>query len=110
MRSIAFIHVLPRILDPFLYDLNDPAIRRSSCLKAYNGREIPSFMYERPIDQRYIHHVLNVLLSVVKFGGQGFSKIARISPVTRGTHTGLMERLDDGESLCDVFSRFLIHQ
>lgn len=67
-------------------------------------------MYERPIDQRYIHHVLNVLLSVVKFGGQGFSKIARMSPVTRGTHTGLLERLEDGESHSDGRSRFLIHE
>lgn len=61
------------------------------------------------MDQRYIHHVLNVLFSVVKFGGQGFSKIARTTPIGRGTHTGLQTRLEDGESRGDIGTRFLIH-
>lgn len=79
-------------------------MRRSSSLVSYNGREIPSFTYDRPIDQRYISHLLEVLLSIVKFGGQGFSKLARTTQVNRGTHAGLQERLKDGQfpSLPDV--------
>ncbi|KAJ3545543.1 hypothetical protein NM688_g5613 [Phlebia brevispora] len=84
-----------RILDPFLYDLSDPSIRRAPCLKTYNGREIPSFTYERPMDQRYINHLLSVLLSVVKFGGQGFSKVAKTTQINRAAHAGLVERIND---------------
>ncbi|TRM61588.1 hypothetical protein BD626DRAFT_598473 [Schizophyllum amplum] len=42
-----------RILDPILYDILDPGIRRSPSLTKIHGKELQSFMYERPFDQRY---------------------------------------------------------
>ena len=86
-----------RILDPFLYDLCDPAIRRSQCVSEYNGREIHSFVYDRPIDQRYINHLLSVLLSVIKFGGQGFNKVARTTQINRSSQASLLDRINSGE-------------
>ncbi|KAH8099733.1 Dopey, N-terminal-domain-containing protein [Cristinia sonorae] len=82
-----------RILDPLLYDLHDPQIRRLRSNEEHNGRSIQGFRYERPFDQRYTSHLLESLLSVVKFGGQGFSKIARSTVVTRTSHSGLLDRL-----------------
>lgn len=39
---------------------------------------------------------MDTLLSVVKFGGQGFSKIARSTLINRSPHAGLVERLQAG--------------
>ncbi|TCD67610.1 hypothetical protein EIP91_012242 [Steccherinum ochraceum] len=82
-----------RILDPMLYDLHDPHIRRTRSAEEYNGRSIQAFRYDRPFDQRYMCHILDSLLSVVKFGGQGFGKIARTTAVSRSSHVGLLERV-----------------
>ncbi|GJE86225.1 Dopey, N-terminal-domain-containing protein [Phanerochaete sordida] len=81
-----------RILDPMIYDLCDPGIRRSTVMLGLNGRQVERYEYERPFDQRYILHVLNVLSSVVKFGGQGLNKVARATPIGRSSHAAVRER------------------
>ncbi|KAL0565856.1 hypothetical protein V5O48_016166, partial [Marasmius crinis-equi] len=83
-----------RVLDPILFDLLDPSIRRNPVTVKIGGRELPSYLYERPLDQRYAHHLLEMLLSIVRFGGQGFAKTARTSPVKRSQHAGLVERVE----------------
>lgn len=62
----------------------------------YNGRQVQGFYYERPFDQRYFTHLLETLLSVVKFGGQGFSKITRGTVLSRSANIDLLERLQTG--------------
>lgn len=57
-----------------------------------NGRQVQYFEYDRTFDQRYIIHVLGILLSVVKFGGQGLTKVARATPISRSSHAALRER------------------
>lgn len=89
-----------RILDPILYDLLDPTIRRSASNIKISGKEFQAFVYERPFDQRYIHHLLEILLSVVKFGGQGFSKTTKSTVIRRSFHAGLVQRAEHG----DLFS------
>ena len=88
-----------RVLDPILYDLLDPAIRRLPTTAKIHGKELSGFLYERSFDQRYIHHLLETLLSVVRFGGQGFAKTARSTAVRRTLHGGLLERIDAGAEL-----------
>ena len=83
-----------RVLDPILFDLLDPALRRTPSVSKINGKELRDFSYERPIDQSYITYLLETLLSVVRFGGQGFSKTARTSHVRRSHHAGLVERIE----------------
>ena len=61
---------------------------RSVCV-AFNGRQVQCFEYDRTFDQRYIIHVMGILLSVVKFGGQGFTKIAKATPITRSSHAAV---------------------
>ena len=58
-----------RVLDPILFDLLDPALRRTPSVSKINGKELRDFSYERPIDQSYITYLLETLLSVVRFGG-----------------------------------------
>jgi hypothetical protein len=86
-----------RVLDPILHDLLDPSILRTPTTAQIHGKELPAFLYERPFDQRYIHHLLETLLSIVRFGGQGFAKTARSTAIRRTHHPGLRHRVDTGK-------------
>jgi hypothetical protein len=57
-------------------------------------KELQGFLYERPFDQRYVNHLLEVLLSVARFGGQGFAKIARATAIRRSHHAVLIQRAE----------------
>jgi len=85
------------VLDPILYDLLDPSVRRTPSATRINGKQLQSFSYERPFDQTYVNHLLETLLSVVKFGGQGFGKTARMSLVRKSHSSELVERILSGE-------------
>lgn len=92
-----YSHDLFSILDPLIYDLCDPGIRRSTVTSELSGRQIERYEYERPFDQRYIIHVMGTLLSVVKFGGQGLNKVAKATPIGRSSHAAVRERARTGE-------------
>jgi len=85
------------VLDPILYDLLDPAVKRTPSLTKINGKQLQSFSYECQFDQTYVNHLLETLLSVVKFGGQGFGKTAGISLVRKSHNSELVERILSGE-------------
>lgn len=87
------------VLDPILYDLLDPSMKRIPSVTKINGRELQSFSYERSFDQAYVNYLLETLLSVVKFGGQGFGKTARMNSVRRSYSSELVERILSGGSL-----------
>jgi hypothetical protein len=91
------------VLDPILYDLLDPSMKRVPSITNTNGKQLQGFAYERPFDQTYVNHLLETLLSVVKFGGQGFVKIVRTALVQRSHHSGLVERVQSGMLLCLFF-------
>ncbi|KAF8167553.1 Dopey, N-terminal-domain-containing protein [Crassisporium funariophilum] len=95
-----------RVLDPILHDLLDPSILRTPTTFKVRGRELPGFFYDRPFDQRLINHLLEILLSVVNFGGQGFAKAARTSAIKRSHHGGLIERVTKS-GLVDVEASYL---
>ena len=105
--STSFVHLpssdlsyYPSVLDPILYDLLDPSMKRIPSVTKINGKELQGFSYERSFDQTYVNHLLETLLSVVKFGGQGFGKTARMNLVRRSHSSGLVERILSGELLC----------
>ncbi|KAK7025465.1 hypothetical protein VNI00_015993 [Paramarasmius palmivorus] len=83
-----------RVLDPILFELLDPSIHRTLTSMKVSGREITSYSYERPFDQRYIYHLLEMLLSIVRFGGQGFAKTARTASIKRSYHAPLVQRVE----------------
>ncbi|KAH7907786.1 Dopey, N-terminal-domain-containing protein, partial [Hygrophoropsis aurantiaca] len=105
-----------RVVEPILFDLLDPSIRRTPKSTRIQGREIQGFIYEQPFDQRYVNHLLEILLSIVHFGGQGFAKTTRTTPVGRSHHQALLYRLDAAginsdmsylDVLIEVLLRFL---
>jgi hypothetical protein len=105
-----------RVLEPILRDLLDPSIRRISRVSRVSGKEIGGFVYERSFDQRYVAHLLEILLSIVQFGGQGFSKSARGAFLRRSYDHVLLHRLSLAgidantsylDALIEVLSRFL---
>ncbi|KAK7063885.1 dopey-N domain-containing protein [Favolaschia claudopus] len=106
-----------RILDPLLFDLLDPTIRRIPNTTKVKGRELNGFYYERAFDQRYANHLLEILLGVIRFGGQSFAKTARGTSIKRSHHSGLIQRVEamgipDSEPsylevLIEVLLRFL---
>ncbi|KAG6817586.1 hypothetical protein H0H87_006963 [Tephrocybe sp. NHM501043] len=106
-----------RVLDPILYELLDPSVRRIPSAVKVHGRELQVFFYERPFDQRYTNHLLDLLLSIIRFGGQGFAKTARSTPIRRSHHTGLVQRVESGaipdpdasylDALVEIVIRFI---
>ncbi|KAH7930453.1 hypothetical protein BV22DRAFT_1000727 [Leucogyrophana mollusca] len=105
-----------RVLEPILFDILDPTIRRTPGSTRVQGREIQGFVYEQSFDQRYVNHLLEILLSIVQFGGQGFAKTARSTPIGRSHHQALLQRLDSAginpdtsylDALVEVLLRFL---
>ncbi|CAE6478176.1 unnamed protein product [Rhizoctonia solani] len=83
-----------RVIEPVLFDLLDPAIKRSSATFTFNGRDTRGFTYERPMDQRKLAYILESLLSVIRYGGQGFGRVARTTPIQRTLYPGLMTRAE----------------
>jgi hypothetical protein len=77
----------------------DPSIRRTPTAAKIRGKELQGFLYERPFDQRYTTHLFEMLLSIIRFGGQGFAKTARSTPIRRSHHTGLIQRVESGEQV-----------
>ncbi|KZT72967.1 hypothetical protein DAEQUDRAFT_808918 [Daedalea quercina L-15889] len=87
-----------RVLDPILFDLLEPTIRRSPTTIELNGKELHGFVYDVSFDQRYVIHMLEILLSVIKFGGQGFSKTARTTSIGRSPYVELLQRLQEANA------------
>lgn len=82
-----------------MYDLFEPSVRRSPATTEVHGRQLQGFSYDHSYDQRYTNHILETLMSVVKFGGQGFSKIARTTLLNRTPYVALLQRLQAGKFL-----------
>ncbi|KAG8740013.1 hypothetical protein FRC10_004853 [Ceratobasidium sp. 414] len=83
-----------RVIEPVLFDLLDPAVKRNSATFTFNGRDTRGYVYERPMDQRKFIYILETLLSVVRYGGQGFGRVARTTIVQRTMYPGLMARAE----------------
>ena len=61
-----------------------------------HGKELQGFLYECPFDQRFTNHILEILLSVARFGGQGFAKTAGTTAIKKTHHAGLLQRVEAG--------------
>ncbi|KAI0050603.1 hypothetical protein FA95DRAFT_1536117 [Auriscalpium vulgare] len=106
-----------RVLDPLLFDLLDPSLRRTPSVTRINGKQLQGYSYECAFDQSHTTYVLEILLSVVKFGGQGFGKTAGTSLIRRSHHAGLVDRVQAAgvthpdatyqDVLVEVLTRFL---
>jgi hypothetical protein len=86
------------VLDPILYDLLDPSVCWIPITNQVRDKELQGFVYDRPFDQRYLNHLLEVLLSIVRFGGQGFAKAVKTTSFRRSPHSDLIKRIESGAS------------
>ncbi|KAF8913192.1 Dopey, N-terminal-domain-containing protein [Gymnopilus junonius] len=103
-----------RVLDPILHDLLDPSILRTATVFKVRGRDLTGFLYERAFDQHIVNYLLETLLSIVTFGGQGFARAARTALVKRSNHSGFVQRVlnsnivDADASYLDVLVEVLL--
>ncbi|GAA6058598.1 hypothetical protein JCM10212_004009 [Sporobolomyces blumeae] len=82
-----------RILDPLLFSLLDPAIVLQPQMIKVSEIRIPCLAYQRSFDQGRILHVLENLLALARFGGQGFIRIAKGSWLKHTLDPALRERV-----------------
>lgn len=84
---------IARILDPLIFTLLDPAIQQESTTITVADVQLPILVYHQTFDQALIHHVLDDLLSLAKFGGQGFIRIAKGFHLKHTLDTKLRDRV-----------------
>jgi hypothetical protein len=54
------------------------------------------FSYERPFDINRMNYLVETVLMLVNFGGQGLGRVARITPVKKAHHPELYSRAQTG--------------
>ncbi|KAL8286531.1 hypothetical protein RQP46_004548 [Phenoliferia psychrophenolica] len=86
-----------RILDPLLFTLLDPAVKHHPTTLVVAGVHLPSLVYRTTFDQARVHHVLDDLLSLARFGGQGFIRIAKGSFLKHTLDPAFRERVRASE-------------
>ncbi|CEQ42798.1 SPOSA6832_04666 [Sporobolomyces salmonicolor] len=104
-----------RILDPLLFTLLDPSIKLQPKLIKVADVRVPTLAYQRTFDQGRVQHVLDNLLALARFGGQGFIRIAKGSFLKHTLDPALRERVMDSnldtmtylDGLIAVLLRFL---
>lgn len=93
-----------RVVEPLLYDLLDPSIRRvrvESILRdwsqgAWKGRDVRGWVYETNFDMERTRYLIDSLGGLCKFGGAGFTKIIKGTAIKRGGHMGPGARAEAG--------------
>ncbi|KDE03256.1 hypothetical protein MVLG_06250 [Microbotryum lychnidis-dioicae p1A1 Lamole] len=82
-----------RILDPLLFTLLDPSIEQRSTIIKVADLRVPILEHEATFDQARVHHVLDCLLGLARFGGQGFIRIAKGSFMKHSLDPSFRERV-----------------
>ncbi|GAA6042706.1 hypothetical protein JCM8097_003757 [Rhodosporidiobolus ruineniae] len=82
-----------RILDPLLFALLDPTISHRSKMDKVADVRLPLLEYQSAFDQQRVLHVLDNLLALARFGGQGFIRIAKGSFLKHTLDPALRERV-----------------
>ena len=81
-------------------ELLDPSIQYSmDVIMLLRGRLLHNYTYERPFDQHRIAYLLDILLQLVKFGGQSFSRIASTTFISRSSCPEFVKRIEESKLL-----------
>jgi len=54
------------------------------------------FSYERPFDINRMNYLVETMLALVHFGGQGLGRVARMTPIKKAHHPELLSRARAG--------------
>ena len=57
------------------------------------------FSYERPFDINRMSYLVETMLALVHFGGQGLGRVARMTPIKKAHHPELVSRARAGRSI-----------
>ncbi|GAA5993677.1 hypothetical protein JCM10908_002290 [Rhodotorula pacifica] len=82
-----------RVLDPILFVLADPRYLVNARLERLGEVRVPLFSYAQAIDQDQMQHALDSLLSLARFGGQGFIRVAKASFLKHSFDPALRQRV-----------------
>jgi len=82
----------PSILDPVLFELMDPTVRRVPATFSSHGRETRMFEYAKPFDSSMVIYLLDILVLTLRFGGQGLTKVARATPIKKASQAEIYKR------------------
>jgi hypothetical protein len=86
------------ILDPLLFSLLSPKMIRQPAKLTISGLEVDVEQYQHVFDMAQAQYVLENLLSLASFGGQGFTRLAKTSYVKQSPYSGLKSRAE--ASMC----------
>lgn len=84
-------------MDPLIFTLLDPSIKQHQASINVGGLDLSILLYRQTFDQSIVYHVLDALLSLAKFGGQGFIRIAKASFLKHTIDPAFRERVRAGE-------------
>jgi hypothetical protein len=68
-----------RVVDPLFQQLTAVEPLRTSSTNDVGGRQISIFHYTGPLDQRRLLHLMQILLAVLRYGGQSYLRLMRTS-------------------------------
>lgn len=101
-----------RILDPLCCLLLDPKVRRKPKKLTFAGQGVEIEEYTHLFDLAQHHHILENLLSLASFGGQGFTRLAKSSYVKSTAYEDLRDRASKAqllnENYLDMLCKILI--
>ncbi|KAG8967964.1 hypothetical protein FRC03_008985 [Tulasnella sp. 419] len=82
-----------RVVEPILFDLLDPTAQRIPITNSHQNTTIRAYMYKRPVDLVVARHLVESLQTVARFGGQGFGRALRTTPMEKSLYPGLISRI-----------------
>ncbi|PWN52444.1 hypothetical protein IE53DRAFT_367211 [Violaceomyces palustris] len=85
-----------RLVDSLFVHLLDPSVARRSVVLACGSIKIDAQEYTKPFDQEQVNYTLSVILSLAKFGGQGFTRALKTSGMGKTSNISLAELIDQG--------------
>ncbi|KAG0147859.1 hypothetical protein CROQUDRAFT_42250 [Cronartium quercuum f. sp. fusiforme G11] len=87
-----------RVLDPLFITLIASDIQRSPTTITLGDRTFSIYHYVHPFDQACVHHALECILTLARFGGHGFTRIAKTCYM-KHAHDPALRKLIDAADL-----------
>ena len=100
-----------RLLDPILLELLSPTIIRRPVVRSIMTKEINVLEYQRPFDQHRVIYLLDILLTVVHFGGHNFSRVAAVKHISHSFSPQFIEDMSRGKTdilICLKYCKYFL--
>lgn len=91
------LHRVRSVLEPLLHALLDPKVRRKAETISVEGVDLQIERYQHVFDMAQQQHVLDNLISLASFGGQGFTRLAKTTFFDQSPYPDLRQRAQSGK-------------